>query len=138
MIALDDLIAAGGHLYSPPHTTSFADFSYDSRLARPGELFLALRTPRADGHDYNPAAFAAGDLDTFGDLDGVAREKRALVEALPPDGWAVLNGDDSRVAAMRERTAARTITFGLSAGCDLRASDIQLALDQTRFRLHWE
>ena len=55
MIALDDLIAAGGHLYGPPHTTSFADFSYDSRLARPGELFLALRTPRADGHDYIPA-----------------------------------------------------------------------------------
>src|SRR3954447_5700147 len=60
MIALDDLVAAGGHLYSPPHTSSFTDFSYDSRLTRPGELFLALRTPRADGHDFIPAALAAG------------------------------------------------------------------------------
>lgn len=60
MILLDDLIAAGGRLAGPPGATSFADWSYDSRLATPGACFVALRTARADGHDYIPAAVAAG------------------------------------------------------------------------------
>lgn len=40
-------------------------------------------------------------LETFGDEDGVAREKGRLVAALRPGGIAVLNGDDRRVRAMR-------------------------------------
>ncbi|HJZ48968.1 MAG TPA: Mur ligase family protein, partial [Roseiflexaceae bacterium] len=60
MIYLDDLLAAGGRLHGAPHATTFADISYDSRLTRPGEIFLALRTPHADGHDFIPAALAAG------------------------------------------------------------------------------
>jgi UDP-N-acetylmuramoyl-tripeptide--D-alanyl-D-alanine ligase len=42
-------------------------------------------------------------LETFGDEDGVAREKGRLVAALGPGGVAVLNGDDERVRAMRPR-----------------------------------
>jgi alanine racemase len=264
MIALDDLLAAGGRLHSAPHASTFADISYDSRLTRPGELFLALRTVRADGHDFIPAALAAGatgvvctwppestdatviladdpaaliqcwatrrlasvaplvvavtgsvgktstvqaiatlldqlgptfrsrqsfnsllglpialarlhdqdrhavlefgadrfgeieqlaalfppdiavvtsigaaHMDAFGTPEAAAREKGALIAALPPHGWAVLNGDDPRVVAMRARTAARVLTFGTSQSCDLRASDIRYSLEGTRFRLDW-
>ncbi|MFN3706267.1 MAG: UDP-N-acetylmuramoyl-tripeptide--D-alanyl-D-alanine ligase [Thermoflexales bacterium] len=42
----------------------------------------------------------------FGSLDETAREKRALVEALPADGLAILNRDDPRAWAMRDFTAA--------------------------------
>jgi alanine racemase len=59
-ITLADLLAAGGRLHGSPQATSFADWSYDSRLTAPGTCFVALRTPRADGHDYIPAALAAG------------------------------------------------------------------------------
>ncbi|WP_298405101.1 alanine racemase [uncultured Chloroflexus sp.] len=59
-IYLADLIAAGGALASPVHTDTFTDWSYDSRLTSAGECFIALRTARADGHDYIPAAIAAG------------------------------------------------------------------------------
>lgn len=45
----------------------------------------------------------------FGSLDAIAREKRTLVEALPPDGLAILNADDPRVWAMREQTRAEVI-----------------------------
>ncbi len=265
MIQLEDLLAAGGRLHGEPVAREFSDFSYDSRLIRPGELFIALRTSRADGHDYIAAALASGaagvvcvwppvgshrttviqtddpltliqqwaarrlrvvgpqviavtgsvgktstkraisallatraptfqsrrsfnsllglpialarlhdddrfavlefgtdrfgeitrladlftprigvvtaigaaHLKAFGSLDGVAREKGALVEALPDDGWAILNGDDPHVAKLRERTNAHVLTFGQGAGCDVRASAVAYALDHTRLRLHW-
>ena len=48
------------------------------------------------------------------DLDGIARAKGELVEALPSDGVAILNADDERVLAMQARTSARVVTFGES------------------------
>ncbi len=60
MILLDELLNAGGRVVGDIYARCFDDVSYDSRRTRRGELFLALRTPRADGHDYIPAAVAAG------------------------------------------------------------------------------
>ncbi len=65
-------------------------------------------------------------LGEFGSRDEIARAKGELVEALPADGVAVLNADDPRVAAMASRTAARVVTFGESAGADVRLSDLRL------------
>jgi UDP-N-acetylmuramoyl-tripeptide--D-alanyl-D-alanine ligase len=52
-----------------------------------------------------------------GGIDGVARAKGELVEALPASGTAVLNADDERVVAMRSRTGADVVTFGGPATC---------------------
>ena len=61
MIHLDDLLAAtGGRLVGPAIATAFASFCFDSRLAQPGQLFLAVKTDRADGHDYIGHALAGG------------------------------------------------------------------------------
>ena len=59
-IQLAELIEAGGTVIGPIHADTFTDWSYDSRLTVAGECFIALRTTRADGHDYIPAALAAG------------------------------------------------------------------------------
>jgi UDP-N-acetylmuramoyl-tripeptide--D-alanyl-D-alanine ligase len=59
-----------------------------------------------------------------GGLDGVARAKGELVEALPASGTAVLNADDERVAAMRSRTRAGVVTYGALG--DVRVSDVVL------------
>jgi len=65
-------------------------------------------------------------LELLGSIEAIARAKGELVEALEPDGVAVLAADDPLVAAMADRTAARVVTFGRSADADFRAGDIEL------------
>jgi UDP-N-acetylmuramoyl-tripeptide--D-alanyl-D-alanine ligase len=63
----------------------------------------------------------------FGSLDGVAKAKGELLEALPADGVAILNSGDPRVLAMAARTPARVVTFSVDPGtADVRAADIRL------------
>ena len=57
------------------------------------------------------------------DLDVTADTKGMLVEALGPDGIAILNADDPRVKGMAARTSARVLTFGQSDDADIRAFD---------------
>ncbi len=74
--------------------------------------------------------------ETFGSIEEVARAKAELVEALPSSATAVLNGDDSRVAAMAGVTSATVVTFGLGAGADVTAEGVELDDDlQASFRL---
>jgi UDP-N-acetylmuramoyl-tripeptide--D-alanyl-D-alanine ligase len=71
----------------------------------------------------------------FGTIDDVVAAKGELVEALPPEGTAVLNADVPRVAGMASRTAARVLTFGLAQG-DVRAEAVTLDEDlRPSFRL---
>jgi UDP-N-acetylmuramoyl-tripeptide--D-alanyl-D-alanine ligase len=65
-------------------------------------------------------------LGEFGSREAIARAKAELVEALAPDGLAVLNADDAAVAAMAARTAARVVTFGESRRADVRADAVRL------------
>jgi len=65
-------------------------------------------------------------LELLGTIEAIAEAKGELVEALEPDGVAVLAADDPLVTAMADRTAARVVTFGRSAGADFRASDVEL------------
>ena len=70
----------------------------------------------------------------FGSKEAVAQAKGELVEALRPDGLAVLNADDLNVAKMRSRTQARVVTVGSSADADIRAVDVRLdALGRASF-----
>ena len=76
-------------------------------------------------------------LERAGSLDAIARAKRELVEALPPDGHALLNIDDPVVAAMAGHTAAPVTRFGTAEDADVRGADLEpLGADGFAFTLH--
>ncbi len=54
----------------------------------------------------------------FGGVDNIAKAKGELVEALSPNGAAVINLDDERVAAMRSRTGAAVVGFSAEGRTD--------------------
>lgn len=68
----------------------------------------------------------AAHLGEFGSREGTAEAKGELVEALPPEGTAVLNADDPLVRTMAARTRARVVWFGESEQADVRAEDVRL------------
>jgi alanine racemase len=73
----------------------------------------------------------------LGSLEAIAQEKGRLVENLPPDGVAVLNYDDPRVRAMRERTCAHVVAYGLSPDADIVASDLRPDPEGLQFVVHF-
>jgi UDP-N-acetylmuramoyl-tripeptide--D-alanyl-D-alanine ligase len=69
---------------------------------------------------------AAVHLEFFADgIDGIARAKYELVEALPEDGIAFLNGDDARVRAFGRGMSERAVLYGLGESCVVRAVGIE-------------
>ena len=75
-------------------------------------------------------------LEYLGTLDNIAQEEGRLVEALPEEGYAILNYDDPRVRAMIDRTAAQVITYGTSPGADVRGSAIEGTQEGIQFQIH--
>lgn len=63
-------------------------------------------------------------ISAFGSEDAIAEEKGKLIAVLPKNGVAVLNADDVRVLAMRERCAGSVITYGLAADANVRAENV--------------
>ncbi|MFH2126440.1 MAG: UDP-N-acetylmuramoyl-tripeptide--D-alanyl-D-alanine ligase [Pseudomonadota bacterium] len=69
------------------------------------------------GSDHHPS---------LGGKEGIFREKSLMVRALRPEGLAVLNGDDPKVRAMADLTAAKVVLYGLGPQNQVRAEDISL------------
>ncbi len=93
--------------------------------ARGGILRSGLAFEAANvGVVLNVAAdhLGLGDIDT---IDQLAHLKSVVAEAVYPDGYAVLNADDPRVAAMAEKTKANIAYFTMNADSQLVREHIQ-------------
>jgi UDP-N-acetylmuramoyl-tripeptide--D-alanyl-D-alanine ligase len=77
-------------------------------------------------------------LERLGSIEAIAEAKAELVQALPPEGVAILNYDDERVLAMREQTQAQVLTYGLDPQADLWADEIASeGLEGIHFTLYY-
>lgn len=75
-------------------------------------------------------------LSRIGTIEAIERAKGELLEALPPDGTAVLNADDPIVTRMDARSVARAVRYGFAEAADVRATDVESAgASGMRFRL---
>ncbi len=67
----------------------------------------------------------AAHLEYFGTQERVAIAKSELVQALAPDGLAILNYDDANVRCMSTNAATQVLYYGLSEEAGVRGSDIR-------------
>lgn len=75
-------------------------------------------------------------VEHLGSIDNVAKAKAELVEGMKAGGFAVLNADDPRVAAMEPLSKGRTVTYGIDNPADVMATDIGFErFGETRFTL---
>ena len=64
-------------------------------------------------------------MELLGSMENIGKAKGEIVETLPANGFAVLNGDNEYVVATAAKTQAKVVFFGLSEACDYRGSDIK-------------
>ena len=117
---------------------------------RPDHRVLVLEMGARYSHDIRElTALAAPDiaivtavgpahLETMGPVENIARVKGDLVAALTPGGQAILNADDPRVLAMRERVPAHagrvwTVSVAGRDDADIAASAVSYDPDGARF-----
>jgi UDP-N-acetylmuramoyl-tripeptide--D-alanyl-D-alanine ligase len=105
----------------PSHQVLVAEYA----MSAIGEIaFLARMAPPDVAVVLNVGLSHVGLL---GDIEAIGRAKRELVEALGPEGTAVLNADDPRVLEMALASAGRVVTFGYGQSkrhIDVRAAEI--------------
>jgi len=149
-----DMLAA---VLSDAATTVATHQSFNNELGLPltvlradlGTAYLVLEMgARGVGHIAELCAIAPPDVSVvlnvglahvgeFGSQEAIARAKGEIVEALGPDGIAVLNLDDPLVAGMAPRTRGRVRTFGRGPGAGLRLEAVTLdELGRPSFDLH--
>jgi UDP-N-acetylmuramoyl-tripeptide--D-alanyl-D-alanine ligase len=61
----------------------------------------------------------------FSSVEEIAATKGEIIDALGSEGTLVYNADDRRVARLARRHTGDKVSFGVTAGADLRATDIR-------------
>jgi len=99
MIFLDHLLSAtsGSLLYTGKHTR-FDTFNQDSRQILPGELFVAVRGERSDGHDYLLEAVQRGVAGLLIEARALNALAEALRSQLEQAGITTIVVEDTRLA----------------------------------------
>ena len=89
-----------------------SDFGEMRRLTNMVRPTIAVFSVIGDAH-----------LEFLGDRQGVMRAKGEIFEGMDENGLAVLNGDDPIQQECRPNM--RRVTYGLTAGCDVRGEDVR-------------
>lgn len=106
--------AAAGRLVVGDGTKTVRGFSIDSRTLEPGELFIAIRGERFDGHAFVRAAFDRG-------AEGVIVSDEAVAAAAPAGAVAIVVADtvtalQALARHVRRESGAKVTAITGSAG----------------------
>jgi UDP-N-acetylmuramoyl-L-alanyl-D-glutamate--2,6-diaminopimelate ligase len=97
----------------------------------------SLALQRVHGCPFRVAVFTnltRDHLDFHGDMEAYFAAKRLLFDTLlRPDGHAIVNADDDRAAELVGVSRGKVWTYSLERLADLKAEDIRLSLQGTRF-----
>ena len=123
---------AGGRLLQGISTAAVSAISTDTRSLAPGELFLALRGDRFDGHAHLRSAAEAGALGAVVD--------RHFDRAGLPDRFALVEVDDTlaayqRIAASYRRTLPLRVVGITGSNGKTSTKDLTAAVLTRRFRV---
>ncbi|MFT6326052.1 MAG: UDP-N-acetylmuramoyl-tripeptide--D-alanyl-D-alanine ligase [Crocinitomicaceae bacterium] len=89
------------------------EIAYTSNLTKP---FVSILTNAEESH-----------LEGFGDLATIVRTKGEIIDALPENGYAILNADSPYFDIWNKRAGSKNVlSFGVSQQASVRASDIEI------------
>ena len=78
-------------------------------------------------------------LESFGSEENIQKGKFELIESLPKDGFAILNGDDPKQVNYELKNKVKTIWIGIeNKDVDIRATNIKCSEKGTHFTLLYE
>lgn len=93
--------------------------------AKPGDIkyLLSIAKPKI------AVITAIGEIpvhvEFYEDVQAVAREKARLIEDLSVSDFAILNFDDKAITAIAEKTRAKTTSFGLNEGAEIKIDNFE-------------
>jgi len=108
---------------------------FELGVDKPGEMSRHLEIVKPKIAVITGISPVHTDKDHLGSLDNLILEKRKLIESLPKNGIAILNGDDSNVRKMAKHTKAQVIFYGLGENNDIQAKNIILSLEGLSFEI---
>ncbi|MCL5006872.1 MAG: UDP-N-acetylmuramoyl-tripeptide--D-alanyl-D-alanine ligase [Patescibacteria group bacterium] len=92
---------------------------------RPGDIGYLLGIVKPDIAVVTAVGEVPVHVEFYGNAEAVAAEKARLVRSLGVNGIAILNFDDQQTIDMRSKAKGKVITFGFSAGAEVRITSFE-------------
>ncbi len=99
---------------------------------KPGDIARAAALITPDILVFTAFSAVPVHVEFFKSVEALFDEKANLVKVLKPTGMLILNADDERVLTLRDRTKAKSITYGFKEGAMFRASNMTIAYESGR------
>ncbi len=75
-------------------------------------------------------------IELLGSRENIAAAKAELLDAVPPDGLAILNADDEYCDFLRSKCHCPVVTFGVQNDAGFRAADARFTDSSSTFRVN--
>jgi len=91
---------------------------------RPGDIEYLVNI--APCHIGVITSISAAHTEFFKTLDKVTLEKQMIIKNISKDGWAVLNADNKRTYALKNKTSAQVLSYGLDTQANIQGLEVQI------------